>query len=263
MGVVEGKVVVITGAGRGLGWGVARGFAREGATVALVDRTDDELELALEQTRAMGGQAQAWRADVTDPASVRAMIDGVVATFGRIDTLINNAAVLIEKPLEELTLQDWDLTLGVNLRGVFLCTQAVYRHLKAGGGGHIINISSGASRRGWVGETAYCASKWGLTGFTQSLALEGAPHRIAANEMGPGVLIKPTSIALADVENVPADVRAKWRDPIVMAEGFIWLSRQDPARVTGRRFNSFEVAERVRAEGWDVQIEGHNPTSDR
>ncbi len=263
MGVVDGHVVAITGAGRGLGWGIARGFAREGARVALVDRTTDELDQALADVQAMGGEAVALRADVTDPASVQACIDAVLARWGRIDTLINNAAVLIMKPFAETTLADWDVTLAVNLRGPFLCAQAVWPHFQAAGGGHIINISSGASRRGWPNESAYTASKWGLTGLTQVLAIEGQPHRIAANEMGPGVLIKPTSLSLAEAEQADADTRTRWRDPIVMAEGFIWLARQDPTRVTGRRFNSFEVAERVRREGWDIEVEGFKPGAER
>lgn len=259
MGVVDHDVVIITGAGRGLGFGVARGFAREGARVALVDRTADELDQALAIVQREGGDALALRSDVTDPVSVIGMVAQIVARWGRVDTLINNAAVLIEKPFEESTLADWDLTLDVNLRGAFLCAKAVYPHLKAAGGGHIINISSGASRRGWPNETAYTASKWGLTGFTQSLAAEAAAYHIAVNEMGPGVLIKPTSLSLADAEHVAPEVRARWQDPIVMAEGFIWLSRQDPVLVTGRRFNAFQVAERVREAGWDVTIDGFKP----
>lgn len=256
MGVVGGQVVIITGAGRGLGHGVARGFAREGARVALLDRTDDELAQAQRDVAREGGEVAAYRVDVTEAASVAAAVDAIAARWGRIDTLINNAAVLIERPFEETTPDVWDTTLAVNLRGPYLCARAVYSHLKASGGGHIINVSSGASRRGWPNETAYCAAKWGLAGFTQALALEGAAHRIAVNEMGPGVLIKPTSLSLAEAEAVDPDVRARWHDPIVMAEGFIWLSRQDPARVTARRFNSYAVAEAVRREGWAVAIEG-------
>lgn len=262
MGVVEGRVVIITGAGRGLGHGIARGFAREGARVALLDRIDGELAQAARDVAGEGGEVAAYRVDVTDEAAVEAIVADIAARWGRIDTLINNAAVLIERPFEATTTNVWDTTLAVNLRGPYLCARAVYPRLKVSGGGHIINVSSGASRRGWPNETAYCAAKWGLTGFTQALALEGAAYRIAVNEMGPGVLIKPTSLSLAEAEAVDPVVRARWHDPIVMAEGFIWLSRQDPARVTARRFNSYEVAERVRREGWSVVIEGIKPGAD-
>lgn len=246
---LSGRIAVVTGAGRGLGSGVATAFARAGARVALLDITEDELADTARALAAEGGDVLPIRTDVAAPESVAQMIARVHEVFGPVDTLVNAAAILEEKPFTESDFADWQRTLAINLSGPWLVTKAVLPDMIAAGRGSIVNVSSRAGGEGFRGETAYCAAKFGLEGFSYALALEVANANIAVNLVTPGIRIKPTSMTMAQFRTLPPEEQARWSDPVVMGDGFVYLALQDGGSVTGQRFDVWQLAERVRQEG--------------
>ena len=199
---LQGQVALVTGAGGELGIGraIARRLAAEGADVVVNDFAARPypdakwggLDAAVAEIEALGRRAAAGVADVGDPQQVDRMVSEALQTMGRIDILVNNAGALAGRdrvPVVQLEVDLWDAVQRVNIRGTFLCSRAVARHmLERGGGGRIINISSVAGKRGMARYSAYNASKFAVIGFTQSLANEVAPHNITVNAVCPGIL---------------------------------------------------------------------------
>ena len=201
---LEGKVALVTGAGgeRGIGRAVATRLAREGADVVVSDvaanpygRGGTEWEgvvAVVREIEAAGRGSMSVLGDVSDADQVDAMVAQALDRFGRIDILINNAASrpgADRVPVVELTEEAWDAVQSVNLKGTFLCSRAVARHMiERGGGGKIVSLSSAVGKRGRARFAAYCASKFGIIGFTQSLALELAAERINVNAICPGLV---------------------------------------------------------------------------
>lgn len=203
MSELAGKVAFVTGAGRraGLGCAIAVELARRGADVAVGDllRTGpgypaesvaadrSEIDQVVKDIEGEGRRGIGVRCDVTDRREVVAAVDEVVAELGKIDILVNNAGVgYLMGPVTEFLEEDWDVTLDVNLKGVFLCSQMVARHMvERGEGGRIISISSQGGKSGFPYASAYCASKHGLIGLTRVLAIELGPHGITANAVCP------------------------------------------------------------------------------
>lgn len=186
---LHGRRVLVTGASSGLGRHFARMLAREGAAVALAARSTDRLADAAAEIRGLGGKAVAVALDVTDAASVREAVARTEADLGPITTLVNNAGVVVGKPLFEHDERDWDRVVDTNLKGAWLVAQEVARRMVAHGqGGAIINIASilGLGVVGGIPE--YCASKAGLIHLTKVLALELARHRIRVNAIAPGYI---------------------------------------------------------------------------
>ncbi|MDW8325981.1 MAG: SDR family NAD(P)-dependent oxidoreductase [Anaerolineales bacterium] len=204
---LKDKFAVITGAGRGIGRALALGFAREGAHLALLARTEAEIQSAAEQVRALGRRALPLVCDVSSEAQVKAAIQQTVAEFGRIDVLVNNAGIGAARPLHGTPLATWERLLAVNLTGTFLPTKHVWKTMQAQGGGSIINISSLAGTRGMALLTAYSASKWGQIGLTLSAAEEGKPYCIRVNAVAPGK--GDTSMRAAIVEDKSKLLRAE------------------------------------------------------
>ena len=190
---LKGKTAIVTGGGRGIGEGIARVLAREGANVVVMGRHADEVERVSHSIEASGGSALPVVADVTDWASLQALTAKTVDRFGGVDILVNNAG--IEGPprlLEDLPVEQWDEVLGINLKGVFLCCKAVLPAMSARGGGRIINIGSIAGRRmTFFGSVDYTVSKYGVEGLTQHLAWELADRRITVNSVCPGGVVTP------------------------------------------------------------------------
>ncbi len=186
----EDKVVVVTGAARGIGEAVAKAFADRGARIAANDLSRDNLAQTIEAITAAGGVARAFAGDVADRMSVSRIADQVLGVFGRIDVLVNNAGVEPHASLLQLTEADWDRTLGVNLKGPFLLMQSVGRLMvEQGQGGAIVNIASIAGRaHGLKDRSAYVASKMGLIGLTREAARELAEYHIRVNAVCPGVI---------------------------------------------------------------------------
>ncbi len=186
------KVAVITGGGHGIGLRYARGFAAEGAAVVIAEIDAMAAERAASELRAAGHPALEIATDVAEEASVRAMVERAIGTFGAIDVLINNAAIFASAwgergSSEELTVEQWDRMFAVNVRGTWLCCKHVVPHMRAHGGGSIINISSGTAWKGSAGFLHYVTSKAAIAGMTRALAREyGADGHIRVNCIAPG-----------------------------------------------------------------------------
>jgi NAD(P)-dependent dehydrogenase (short-subunit alcohol dehydrogenase family) len=258
---LAGTCILVTGAGRGLGHGVARGLAGYGATVVAVARTDPELTELAETVRAAGGAIETIVADLASPVETARLAAEVTDRFGGVDAIVNNAAILRLTPFLELSADAFEETIAVNLLAPVRLTRALLPAMLARGRGAIINVSSAAGIRPFADETDYCAAKYGLEGFSYSLALELVPHNISVNLVTPGYRIKPTSVTAAEFAAWPAERQAEYRDPLAMADAFAWLAVQYPAAggVTGQRFDAFALAEEVRRTGWTSGRRGASP----
>jgi 3-oxoacyl-[acyl-carrier protein] reductase len=193
-------VAVITGAGNGIGAAAARLFACAGAHVALVDRDAAGVTRTAEEIGLSGGEALAFTADVTDAFAIERLLDGVAEEWGHVDVVVNNAGIVRDAKLEDVTDEDWEATLDVNLRGAMVVTRAALPHMLKLGRGRILSASSLVARTGNYGQTAYAASKAGLIGMTRVWARELGPRGITANVVAPGF------IETDMVRSVPAKV---------------------------------------------------------
>jgi NAD(P)-dependent dehydrogenase (short-subunit alcohol dehydrogenase family) len=183
---LDGQVALITGASSGLGRATTLAFAEAGANVALVARRKDQLEQVVREIEPLGSEALALPVDLADEDQIRDAVDRTLATFGRVDVLVNAAGTDVPYAVVDLSAEGWDRVLDVNLRAPFLLAKAVFPSMAQAGRGTIINVSSVAGKRGWANAAAYCASKFGLTGLTQALAAEGKAHGIRACVVYPG-----------------------------------------------------------------------------
>lgn len=186
MGGLSGKVALVTGANRGIGKGIARGFAREGADVVISARGAAELERTAAELREHGTQVVAHPTDVTDEQQVAALFAATMEKFGRLDILVNNAGAFEGGPLDECPTEAWLNVIAVNLTGPFFCTREAMRIMKRQRGGRIINVASISSQRVRPNSAPYSASKHGLWGLTQVTALEGRDYGISASCLNPG-----------------------------------------------------------------------------
>jgi len=193
MGKLDGKVAIVTGGGSGIGKGIARGLAAEGASVVIAGRRVDVLNGAVGEFSVLGLTAAAIPTDVTDEAQVSALFNGTVERFGRVDILVNNAGAVDGGALDELSVETWDKVIAANLRGPFLCTRSAMRLMKPQGGGRIINIGSISAQRPRANSGAYATSKFGIWGLTISTSLEGRAHGISACCLHPGNVQVETS----------------------------------------------------------------------
>lgn len=208
MGKLDGKIALITGASRGIGKGIAEGFAREGAALILVARDLERLQQLEESLTAERRNVIAVQADVTDEQQVQAAFQRTMQLFGRLDILVNNAGVFDGGPLDELTLETWEKVMAVNLRGPFLCTREALRIMKPQQGGRIINIGSISAQRVRPNSAPYSTSKHGIWGLTQVTQLEGRPHGISCCCLHPGNV---------EVETL-ADTQRRKQEPVMQAE---------------------------------------------
>ncbi len=186
MSKLAGKVAVITGANQGIGKGIARACAAEGARLALCARNAAKLEQAARELVAEGADVLAQPADVTDERAVDGFFEAVVRRFGRVDILVNNAGAFDSGRIDELTLAAWNNVIGACLTGAFLCSRRAFALMKAQGGGRILNIGSISAQRPREHSPAYAAAKFGVWGLTQATALDGRPFGIVACCLHPG-----------------------------------------------------------------------------
>ncbi len=186
---LDGKVAVVTGAGRGLGRAMALALAEAGANVVCAARSREQIEATAHQIRQLGRRSLAIPTDVTNPQQCTRLIDTTVEQMGRIDILVNNAGGATpgyDKPVEQITDEEWRLGIDTNLSSVFYCCRAAIPHMVRQGGGKIINVSSGYGLRGGRNNFIYCSAKAAVINFTRSLALTYAQHNIQANCIVPG-----------------------------------------------------------------------------
>jgi len=235
---LAGAVALVTGGGQGIGREIARRLAVEGVAVAVNGRTAKKLDGVVDEIRAAGGRALAVPAHVEDKAQVTAMVDAVLADFGHIDFLVNNAGVSLPDDFVDLSEENWDKQIDVNLKGTFLCSQVVARHMLERGGGAIVNLCSIASLAGQEGRAGYAAAKAGLLGLTKVMAQELSPRGIRVNAVAPG-LIATEMI----VRNVPEEFRdgvvldrtplGRMGEPHEVADAVLFLLSEGAAYITG------------------------------
>ena len=221
MGKLDGKVALVTGGGRGIGRAIALALSEEGCDVAVVSRTLNEVQSVAREMEKSGVRAIAIQADVSEPADVDRMVEDTLRKFGRIDVYVNNAGIAIFKSIPELTLEDWDRTMAVNLRGAFLCMQKVASVMIKQKAGSIITICSSASKKAYPNQAAYVASKHGLLGLTKGLNLELKPYGIRVNAICPGGV---DTRLTADAR--PGTDRSDWMRPEDIAHVVLMLLAQ-------------------------------------
>jgi len=236
---LEGKVAIITGGGKGIGLRYVRGFAAAGAAVVVAEIDALAARGAAEEVRTSGGRVLDVPTDVADEASVQHMVDAAMSEFGRIDVLINNAALFAAAwnervPSELLTVEQWDRMFAVNVRGTWLCCKHVVPHMREHDGGSIINIASGTAWKGSAGFLHYVTSKAAIAGMTRALAREyGASGKIRVNCIAPGLI--PTGIASFDRAPVMRMIQPLKRQgqPRDVANAALFLASERSAQTTG------------------------------
>lgn len=207
---LQNKVSLITGAAQGIGLATALKFAREGATVVVCDINPQAVDAAVAQCQAEGATAQGFVMDVTQRAMVDSVVAQVMAAFGRIDVLVNNAGITQDARLQKMTLEQFDRVIDVNLRGVFHCSQAVADIMVAQGSGAILNASSVVGVYGNFGQTNYAASKFGVIGFTKTWSRELGPKGVRVNAVAPGFVSTPI------LQTIPEKVLAEMAQRVPM-----------------------------------------------
>jgi 3-oxoacyl-[acyl-carrier protein] reductase len=234
---VKGKVVIITGAGRGIGRETAFLLSGEGAQVAVCDRDPAAVEEVSRQIVRAGGEVSAHALDVTRRAEIAEMVRQVVERFGRIDVLINNAGITMDATLGKMTEEQFDAVIDVNLKGVFNCTQAVLPQMLAQGRGKIISASSVVGVHGNFGQTNYAATKAGVIGMTKSWAKELGRKGITANAVAPGFIqtdmtaAMPEKVLAAMSEKTPV---GRLGTPADIAKAYLFLASDDADFITGQ-----------------------------
>ena len=233
---LQDKVAIITGSARGIGRATALAFADQGAQVVVCDLDVTGGEQTAADIRASGGRAIFVQVNVTERASVDALVSAAVARFGRIDVLVNNAGVIRDRSLLKMTEQDFDFVINVNLKGVFNCTQAVAPLMVAQGSGAIINASSVVGVYGNYGQTNYVASKAGVIGMTKVWARELGPKGVRVNAVAPGFV--STEMLAGIPDKVLEDLKAKIAlrqlgRPEDIANAYVFLASDEAAYITG------------------------------
>jgi len=190
---LAGKVALVTGGGQGIGRALSLALAKAGADVAVADILLTPAQQVSAEIEALGRRSLAIYVDVTQPASVQAMVETCQQGLGGLDILVNNAGIFPIKPVTAITEEEWDRVMAVNLKGTFLCSQAALGLMRRAGGGRIINVASVSGLVGAVGLTHYAASKAGVIGFTKALAREVAPLGITVNAIAPGIIETETT----------------------------------------------------------------------
>jgi 3-oxoacyl-[acyl-carrier protein] reductase len=237
MSLLADKVAVVTGAGRGIGRAVALAYARMGADVACVSRTEENSAKAAVEVEALGRRAWAVAVDVSDTAAVDAAAGKILDDAGRVDILVNNAGVTRDNLLMRMSEEEWDTVINTNLKGAFNFTKALTRPFIKQRSGRIINIASVIGLIGNAGQSNYAASKAALIGFTKSIAKELAPRGITVNAIAPGFIETDMTAALDDkvresiIGNVPL---GRFGSPDDIAHAAVFLAMEPSSYITGQ-----------------------------
>lgn len=202
MGQLEGKVTILTGAGTGIGKGIARAFAREGSHLILASRNKANLDETASEISAHDNiKVRVIPTDVTDEAAVKALFQQTMDEFGRVDILINNSGTFDGGPFEELSLETWNKVVAVNLTGPFLCAREAMPIMKKQGGGRIVNIGSISAQMCRPNATPYNTTKHGLVGLTKSIALEGRAYNVVCSALHPGNVLTERRASSGDTKD--------------------------------------------------------------
>ena len=234
----ENKIVLVTGAGRGIGASIAKRFASEGAEVIVnYSGNDEAAQKTVDEITATGGQAQKYKCSVNDSESVKVMIDEIIKEFGRIDILVNNAGITKDGLMLRMTDEDFDRVIDVNLKGTFNCTKYVSKYMLKQKSGKIINISSVVGLSGNAGQVNYSASKAGIIGITKSVAKELSSRGITVNAVAPGYVDTDMTKVLSDnirneiLKNIPLQRMGNVED---ISNCVAFLASEDASYITGQ-----------------------------
>ena len=234
----ENKIVLVTGAGRGIGASIAKRFASEGAEVIVnYSGNDEAAQKTVDEITATGGQAQKYKCSMNDSDSVKVMIDEIIKKFGRIDILVNNAGITKDGLMLRMTDEDFDRVIDVNLKGTFNCTKYVSKYMLKQKSGKIINISSVVGLSGNAGQVNYSASKAGIIGITKSAAKELSSRGITVNAVAPGYVDTDMTKVLSDnirneiLKNIPLQRMGNVED---ISNCVAFLASEDASYITGQ-----------------------------
>jgi 2-dehydro-3-deoxy-L-rhamnonate dehydrogenase (NAD+) len=235
------RVAIVTGAGRGIGLAISKRLAGARASVAMIDVDEKNLRKAAEGLMDEGAVAGPFLCDISDPQAVRGMVDGVLKRYGRIDILVNNAGIVGRSvPIQEVSDDDWNRMISIDLTGVFYCCRAVVPHMIASGSGRIINIASIAGKEGNPNMVPYSAAKAGVIGLTKALAKEVAAHTVLVNAIAPALIqtnllddITPDQLRYL-VERIPMGRLGRPEEVAAMVH---WLASEDASFSTGAVFD--------------------------
>jgi 3-oxoacyl-[acyl-carrier protein] reductase len=233
---LQGKVSIITGAAQGIGQATALKFAREGAKVAVCDINDKAVAATVEMIESAGGEAAGFRVDVTDKASIAKMVEGVMAKWGRVDTLVNNAGIVQDAQFKKMSEDQFDRVIEVNLKGVYNCTKAVVDIMLAQNSGCILNASSIVGIYGNFGQTNYAATKFAVIGMVKTWARELGSKGIRANAICPGYIETPILSAMPEKvlkmieDKVPM---GRLGQPEEIANAYAWLASDEASYING------------------------------
>jgi len=238
---LKGKVVIITGARRGMGKADALAFAKNGAKVVVADISQEECQLVVDEIKKSGGEGLAVKCDVTNEKEIEEMVKKTIEKFGKVDILVNNAGICQFKPFLELTKEEWQRTLDINLKGYFLCAKATAKEMVRQKSGAIVNIASivmGQIGKGMAGLAHYSASKGGIAALTKTLALELAPYNIRVNAIAPGAIDTPMAASAKADPKVLEQTLAmiplhRMGKPEEIANAVLFLSSKASSYITG------------------------------
>jgi len=232
--MLEGKSAIVTGAGQGIGEGIARVLGREGAKIVVADLNLANAQKVANKINENGGQALAIECDVSQKSSVDQMIAETLAKFGKVDILVNNAGIYPFKPFLEMTEDDWDKVIVINLKGSFLCSQAAAQKMSEGS--KIVIISSIAAFVGFPGLVHYCASKGGLDASIRAIALELSKKKININAIAPGAIETPGATSTDEIKNqtIAKIPLARMGQPEDIANAVVFLASEKADYITGQ-----------------------------
>jgi len=235
---LDGRIALVTGAGRGIGFAFAQGLASAGAHVFINDLHTNQAQAAVERLHSAGWRADAMPFDVTDTAAVEAAVDAIVNKHGRLDILMNNAGILIRKPIASHTLQDWNQVISINLNAVYAVARACARPMRKQQYGRIIQTASVMSISARPGVVSYVAAKHGVVGITRAMAAELGPDGITVNAIGPGYILTEMNQKILGSGGLEQQVidrtpLARWAKPEELVGAAIFLASPASSFVTG------------------------------
>ncbi|KPM31398.1 3-oxoacyl-(Acyl-carrier protein) reductase [Croceitalea dokdonensis DOKDO 023] len=232
---LKDKIAIVTGGARGIGEAITELFAKEGATVIIIDVLEEGEEVA-KRIATRGGKASYHSVSVTDKEAITRLFASVYNTHGKIDILINNAGITKDRTLEKMSIPEWDAVIDVNLKGVFICTQAVVPYMKAQQYGRIVSAASNVGLRGNFGQTNYAATKAGVIAMSKTWTMELGKYGITANAIAPGFTLTDmvAKIPEQQIEAIKASIPLKTAaQPLDIAYGYLYLASDEARFVSG------------------------------
>ena len=236
---LKGAFGIVTGASQGLGYAIAKAFSRESMRLALMDIKAEQLAQVADELESDGGDCQPITVDLSDADATREAIHAALAHYGAPTVLVHNAAILINRPLLEISFEDWQREVNVGIQAAFLLTQAVWQPMTDAGSGSIVYVSSRSGIEGFMDESPYCTAKHGLEGFMKCMSMEGEACNIAVNTVTPGMYMRTPMSEY----NYPDELKQKWVDPILLTPAFVTLAQQDATGITGQRLSAWELSQ--------------------